>query len=185
MFFSRQVPFALAALSLAGCSQDLADPAAEGATDNSVQSLASADLALSDGTAAGTATLSEAEGGTALEIAVSGIEPGEHGFHLHQIGQCDAPDFKSAGGHLNPLGKSHGKDSPAGSHLGDLPNLSIGDDGTGSLTVPVQGEKAQFMEWLFDADGTAIMIHAGPDDYRTDPTGDAGARVACGVLTKA
>jgi len=174
MFFSRQVPFALAALSLAGCSQDLADPAAEGATDNSVQSLASADLALSDGTAAGTATLSEAEGGTALEIAVSGIEPGEHGFHLHQIGQCDAPDFKSAG-----------KDSPAGSHLGDLPNLSIGDDGTGSLTVPVQGEKAQFMEWLFDADGTAIMIHAGPDDYRTDPTGDAGARVACGVLTKA
>jgi len=184
MFFSRQVPFALAALALAGCAQDPAEPATEDALDNSVLSIASANLTLSDGTAAGTAILSEAEGGIALEISASGIEPGEHGFHLHQIGQCDAPDFKSAGGHLNPLGKSHGKDSPAGSHLGDLPNLSIGDDGTGSLTVPVQGDNTQVMEWLFDADGTAVMIHAGPDDYKTDPTGDAGTRVACGVLSK-
>jgi Cu-Zn family superoxide dismutase len=183
MKLQLQIPLALVALSLAGCSQSADDPGQESLIGDGVQVLASAELMLADGTQGGVAKLFASDGSVSLEIVASGIEPGEHGFHLHQIGICDTPDFKSAGGHLNPLGKSHGKDSPSGHHLGDLPNLNIGNDRSGGLTVPIEGDQAQIMDWLFDEDGTAVMIHAGPDDYKTDPTGDAGGRVACGVLS--
>jgi len=97
-------------------------------------------------------------------------------------GTCTAPDFTSAGGHLNPLGKEHGRLNPAGSHVGDLANLVASTSGTASATYDLPGTREQLLEWLFDEDGTAIVIHAGPDDYRSDPAGEAGPRLACGVL---
>ena len=112
------------------------------------------------------------------------ITPGAHGFHLHTVGACDAPDFKTAEGHLNPLDKNHGFESEGGAHVGDLYNIDIAEDGMGKQVNPIEGDAAQIAEWLFDEDGTAVIVHSGPDDYQTDPSGDAGSRVACGVLTR-
>jgi Cu-Zn family superoxide dismutase len=92
------------------------------------------------------------------------------------VGQCDGPDFKSAGPHWNPAGRQHGHDNPLGAHLGDLPNLSVGSDGRGTASFTVDGDMA-------DADGTSLVIHADPDDNKTDPSGNSGARIACAVLT--
>lgn len=117
-----------------------------------------------------------------LVAAVTGLEPGTRGFHLHTTGKCIAPDFSSAGGHLNPAGRTHGSMSPGGQHLGDLPNLVIGANRSGAAQIDLPGKADETLSQLFDGDGTAIVIHAKQDDYRTDPTGDAGGRVACGVL---
>ncbi|WP_202389212.1 superoxide dismutase family protein [Qipengyuania oceanensis] len=146
------------------------------------QRLASANLYSSAGLPIGTAQVLTRSNAVYLTVAATGLEPGEHGFHLHTTGTCTAPDFKSAGGHLNPLGKQHGSLNPDGKHVGDLANLAVGASRSASRTYELTGSPAQIAEWLFDADGTAVVIHAGPDDYRTDPAGDAGSRVACGVL---
>jgi Cu-Zn family superoxide dismutase len=112
---------------------------------------------------------------TIINIVATGLPLGMHGIHLHAVGRCEGPDFKSAGGHWNPMGKQHGRDNPAGAHLGDLPNLVIGADGRGSARLTVDGDVA-------DADGTSLVIHAKEDDYKTDPSGNSGDRVACAVL---
>jgi Cu-Zn family superoxide dismutase len=145
--------------------------------------LATAALVRADGATVGTASLRRDRGGTLLQVSVSGLTPGTHGIHLHAIGTCAAPGFASAGGHLNPSGHQHGTLNPAGSHLGDLPNLEVRADGTASLTFRIGQAPSLLRGPLFDADGTALVIHAGPDDYRTDPSGNSGARIACGVLT--
>ena len=165
----------LAALALAGC-----------ATYSEMQDeeLGSAILYFADGSPAGTAQVM-ADGTTAkIAVNVSGMDAGQHGFHLHQTGTCTAPDFKSAGGHLNPYGKSHGSLSGDGSHLGDLPNLTVGQDGRGAATAEIGDDIAEMTSQIFDADGTAVVVHAGPDDYVSDPAGDAGSRVACGVIER-
>ena len=108
-----------------------------------------------------------------------------HGVHLHAVGDCSAADFSSAGGHLNPQNNSHGSENQQGAHLGDLPNATVGPNGVGAVSDVLRGEAAQVLGWIFDADGTAVVVHEGPDDYRTDPAGSAGARVACGVLSPA
>lgn len=186
------LPLALTTMAaLAGCSpaQDEATPA-EGTTENAPaepstpETLGSAALALADGTSAGTVELVSNDGALSFEVAVTGIPEGTHGFHLHTTGQCEAPGFTSAGGHLNPAEREHGRENPAGSHLGDLPNLVVNADGTASTTVALDAESGNAIDSLFDADGTAVMIHADPDDYRTDPTGNAGSRIACGVLER-
>ena len=111
------------------------------------------------------------------------MPPGVHGAHIHEVGSCQAPDFTSAGGHWNPLGKQHGRDNMAGPHMGDMPNLIVGQDGTGTLELLVNGATlVGGAEPILDDDGAAIVIHQGPDDYRTDPSGNSGARVACGVI---
>lgn len=166
---------ALATVSLAGCAT---------IEDLPTERLASARLTLANGIPAGTVQLLGSGDGMVLVVAATGITEGEHGFHLHTTGQCTAPDFKSAGGHLNPLNKNHGTLDAGSSHIGDLPNLVVGKSGTGSARVALNGTRAQLMDWLFDNDGTAVMIHADPDDYRTDPSGAAGARIACGVLNR-
>ena len=192
------LPVTLAAVAaLAGCSpaQDDAAPTQDASAQStaaedvagaasSPDTLGSAALALADGTSAGTVELLSDGGALSLRIDVTGIPEGTHGFHLHTTGQCAAPDFTSAGGHLNPADREHGRENPAGSHLGDLPNLVVGADGTASTTVALDAESGSAIDLLFDADGTAVMIHADPDDYRTDPTGDAGSRIACGVLER-
>ena len=166
---------ALAALALTGCTS---------IEDLPTERLASARLTLANGIPAGTVQLLGTGDGMVLAVAVTGIAQGEHGFHLHTTGQCLAPEFKSAGGHLNPQNKHHGRLVANGSHVGDMPNLMIGASGTASARVELSGTRAQLMDWLFDSDGTAIVIHDGPDDYRTDPAGAAGPRIACGVLTR-
>jgi Cu-Zn family superoxide dismutase len=126
-----------------------------------------------DGREQGSATLS----GGSLRIDASGLTPGVHGMHLHAVGRCDPPDFASAGPHWNPASRKHGTENPEGPHLGDLPNLTVGADGRASATLAVPPE-------LLDEDGAALVIHAGPDDYRTDPSGNSGARIACAAFTR-
>ena len=116
-----------------------------------------------------------ADGAMTVRVAAGGLAPGMHGMHLHQVGLCTAPGFASAGGHLNPGGKQHGRDNPLGAHLGDLPNIEVGVSGGTARIAPVGAE-------LADADGTALVIHAKPDDYKTDPSGASGERVACAVV---
>jgi Cu-Zn family superoxide dismutase len=142
----------------------------------------------------GTATVIQGERGPALiRLQVSKLPPGAHGFHIHAAGQCDPPDFRSAGDHLNPFGKKHGHKNPDGAHAGDLPNLVVGPDGTAELDVPAagvafgEGPQAPFATAdtaLVTPGSAALVIHAQPDDERTDPDGNAGARIACGVLTR-
>lgn len=112
------------------------------------------------------------------------LPAGPHGIHIHAVGSC-TPDFAAAGGHFNAGGKQHGLENPAGAHAGDMPNLLIGADGMGSYDHknPMVSLGSGPGASLFDADGSAIVIHAGPDDYRSDPAGNSGARIACGVIT--
>jgi Cu-Zn family superoxide dismutase len=131
----------------------------------------------------GTATLSQTATGTRVQATVNGLAPGSYAIHLHAIGKCEAPGFTTAGGHFNPTTHQHGKDNPAGPHLGDLPNIAVGADGSGSIDAMVAGLQIKGgTAPLLDADGAAVVVHAGPDDYKTDPTGNSGARIACGAL---
>jgi Cu-Zn family superoxide dismutase len=98
---------------------------------------------------------------------------------VHAVGRCDPPGFESAGPHWNPTGREHGSQNPRGQHLGDLPNLLVGADGEGSFDLGIAGADLRAM---LDTDGAALVIHAGADDYRTDPSGNSGARIACGVF---
>lgn len=121
-----------------------------------------------------------------VRLTVRGFNAGTYGVHLHQAGRCEAPDFASAGPHWNPSERQHGRLNPQGPHLGDLPNLEVRANGTGRIDfdVPVPAGTAADANPLADADGTAIVIHAAADDERTDPSGNSGARIACGVLTQ-
>jgi Cu-Zn family superoxide dismutase len=114
--------------------------------------------------------------GIYLRIAAEGLSPGEHGLHLHAVGRCDGPSFESAGAHWNPSGRQHGHLNPQGPHAGDLPNLTASANGRGAINFLITGGS------LADADGTSLVIHAQPDDYRTDPSGNSGGRIACAVV---
>ncbi|WP_375392563.1 superoxide dismutase family protein [uncultured Sphingomonas sp.] len=141
--------------------------------------VATAALVTAAGLPAGRARVTEVAGGLRVTIDARGLAPGQHGAHLHTVGRCNPPDFASAGGHWNPAGARHGSMNPQGPHAGDLPNLVIGPDGRGALGVTLAGAT---MDGLLDADGAALVIHAAGDDLMTDPSGNSGARIACGVL---
>lgn len=117
--------------------------------------------------------------GINLLVTARGLPPGVHGIHVHDVGACDPPDFKTAGPHWNPTGKQHGSENPQGAHMGDLQNVTVEPDGSLSAEVAVPGGAASPM---LDANGAALVIHADPDDYKTDPSGNSGARIACAVL---
>lgn len=136
------------------------------------------------GSTIGWANLTEdSTGRLHLNVQVEGLSPGLHGVHLHATGQCVGPAFTSAGGHHNPLSLQHGLDNPAGAHAGDLPNLRVNEAGRGHLDVTSDGATLSIgPTTLFDADGSAIVIHANEDDQITNPTGNSGARIACGVI---
>jgi superoxide dismutase, Cu-Zn family len=110
------------------------------------------------------------------------LPAGVHGTHLHASGRCDAPGFTTAGGHLNPGARQHGTRNPSGPHLGDLPNLTVAANGTGRMETTVAGTLTPGQAPIFDADGTALVVHAGADDMMTDPAGNSGARIACSVI---
>lgn len=147
--------------------------------------MARAELYNAQGEKVGIATLMERSDGVAITLQVSKLPPGTHGFHIHAVGKCEPPDFTSAGGHFNPHGKKHGLKNPEGAHAGDLRNLEVRLDGTATtIRLALLVTLGPGPHSLFHPDGTALVIHASPDDYTTDPTGNAGARIACGIITR-
>jgi Cu-Zn family superoxide dismutase len=155
--------------------------------------LASASLAktvvhLNDaqGKSVGTVTLSEQKsGGVEMDVNLQDLPPGDHAIHFHQNAKCEAPDFKSAGPHFNPDGKKHGLENPEGHHAGDHANFTVGANGKAKLkTESKDVNLGADSHSLFSNGGTAIVIHAKADDQKTDPAGNAGDRIACGVITK-
>lgn len=143
---------------------------------------ASAALAEPGGRVTGRATVTQEARGARVLVEVEGMAPGIYGAHIHRTGRCEGPAFDSAGAHWNPTGQRHGFRNPSGRHRGDLPNLTVGADGRGRLAFTIRAARVRGEAGVLDADGAAIMIHAQRDDYRTDPSGNSGARIACGVL---
>lgn len=141
---------------------------------------ATAALSMADGTPAGSATATQTAEGLTVTVSVTGVPAGPHGVHVHMTGKCEAPKFESAGGHWNPGASKHGLENPMGAHAGDMPNLTAAADGTGNLSFTL---KSGTMAQLLDADGSAFVVHAGQDDQKTDPSGNSGDRIACGVFT--
>jgi Cu-Zn family superoxide dismutase len=176
MHIHHAAALAAITLPLAGCATMSDLPATQ---------IGAATISLANGQPAGTARVVAVGNQVNLVVGLTGIAPGVHGIHIHTVGQCKAPDFSSAGGHLNPLGRKHGALAEGGKHAGDLPNVTIQPGGSGALTAELSGTPDQVRAWLFDADGSAIVVHADPDDYLTDPSGNSGARIACGVIKPA
>jgi Cu-Zn family superoxide dismutase len=173
-------------LSLAACTRDdgadrdtTADTAAA-----SADSAVTATLRDASGRDVGMLTISDGENVVTLSGRLTGLPQGEHAIHLHQVGRCEPP-FESAGDHWNPTNRQHGRDNPQGPHLGDLPNLTIGADSSVSLVLRTPGGSLRGSQALLDGDGAAVVVHAQPDDHRTDPAGNAGDRIACGVVASA
>lgn len=155
--------------------------AAMAATERAV---ATADLKDAKGNAVGTAEFSPETGGAQVKVKVEHLPPGAHGIHIHEKGTCTPPDFKSAGGHLNPDGKHHGMKNPQGHHEGDIGNLSVDAKGNGSQTFHLKGVELSGTDprSLLKSDGTSLVIHAKADDQKSDPAGNSGDRIACGVI---
>lgn len=176
----RSSAFALIALATLGCSTGMRSGGG-GATRH-----ATAALVDTAGRSVGTVDFAEpANGPVAMTVRLTNMTPGAHGIHFHAVGQCTTTGaFASAGAHFNPANKHHGLENPEGPHAGDLPNVDVGADGTASVTIPTTrvtlGSGANS---LLDADGSAVVVHAAADDQKSDPSGNSGARVACGVVT--
>jgi superoxide dismutase, Cu-Zn family len=162
---------------LAGCASMSGAPA----TDNTAR----AELRNAGGQPVGTATFTQVGSVVRVVVEAQGLPRGAHGVHVHSVGKCDPPDFASAGPHFNPLTRQHGALNPQGAHAGDLPNIEVGADGKGRLESTTELlSLGSGTTSIFDADGSALVIHAAPDDFKTDPTGNSGARIACGVISK-
>jgi superoxide dismutase, Cu-Zn family len=167
--------FCLGIAGLAGALVAVTAPPAAAQT-------AKATLKNADGKDVGTAQLTQtATGGVLISLAVNGLPAGDHAFHVHAVGKCEPP-FTSAGGHFNPGNKKHGMMAADGQHAGDMPNLQIPASGTLAVDFVNSAITLEKGKGPNDANGLALIIHAGKDDYKTDPTGDAGGRIACGII---
>jgi Cu-Zn family superoxide dismutase len=144
---------------------------------------AHADIVNAQGQKIGTAEIRAFGSGVRIDVNVSQLPPGTHGIHIHNVGKCEGPAFASAGPHFNPTSKKHGKDSPEGPHAGDLLNLEVQVDGVGKASlVNSNVTLGDGPDSLFHEGGTSLVIHANSDDYKTDPAGNSGSRIACGVI---
>ena len=147
---------------------------------------ATAELKSADGKDVGKVTLTQTKAGVRLQLALNGVPPGEHAFHVHAVGKCEPP-FTSAGPHFNPGQKKHGKENPEGHHAGDMDNVTVPANGKLNATIvnnDITLEKGK-PNSVFQEGGTALVVHAKQDDYKSDPAGNAGDRIACGVITEA
>ena len=167
-------PVAISALLMASCG-------GETAAVKPPASAVSADL-MQNSAKVGTATLTQVGANSAMSLKVEGLATGTYGMHIHETGKCDAPDYKSAGGHWNPGAKQHGLQNPDGTHGGDLENLVATNGQATRLERSLTGLKLAGEGGLMDADGAAFIIHAKPDDNKTDPSGNSGDRIICGVF---
>lgn len=164
-------------LCLAACARQ------EGVEPPSSANGAGADVRDAGGRTMAGASAVEAAG-VRVRVTAEGLAPGTYAVHVHAVGRCDPPDFASAGPHWNPTTRQHGRLNPMGPHFGDLPNLSVGTDGVGTVELTIAGAWLRTGERpMIDGDGASLVVHANPDDYRTDPSGNSGARIACGVLS--
>ena len=145
---------------------------------------AQAGLLGKDGKGAGSASFAEDRVGVRVELRVVGLQEGKHGVHVHAVGKCEGPEFTTAGGHFNPAAKVHGTLSTSGPHAGDLGTLEVKKDGTGLLSVvtPHLSLAPGASSNIAGAGGLAIVVHAQADDEKTDPSGNSGARIACGII---
>jgi len=171
----RIVLSTLALIATAACATPYEEAGSE---------IGSAAISDRSGASVGTAMLYSQNDEVTVSVSLNGLSEGIHAVHLHTTGDCSASDFTSAGGHLNPMGNQHGSQNPQGAHLGDLPNAVISSAGVGTVSTILRGSSATVIPQLFDADGTAVVVHEGADDYMSDPAGDAGSRVACGVFSR-
>lgn len=173
---------ASAVLALTCASCESGDGAVK--ANASVGSKRTAELIGAGGEKVGRAELTQMSKGVHIRVEASNLVPGKHGFHIHENGTCEPPDFKTAGGHFNPGNKKHGFENEKGAHAGDLPNLFVGTEGT--VTAEMVAKHVTLEEGkphsLMKPGGTSLVIHAGPDDYKTDPAGNSGNRVACGKI---
>lgn len=180
----KTIWMSIAVASLAACGGVGAQSGTSRAPASHDVATAHADLKNAQGRTVGTVKLMSTPHGVLLQAELDNLPAGEHAFHLHQTGRCDAPDFKTAGGHYAPRGHVHGFLDPKGPHAGDMPNLHV----SGKLNIEYLLEHAVLdgggVDALLDSDGAAVVVHAGKDDYRTDPAGDSGERIACGVIQK-
>lgn len=192
----------LGALTLAACGEapETADPAATAPSSDAGGDLAdssparatssetgSAELMNNDGESIGTVSLTQAPTGLLLRVEADGLEPGWHGIHIHAVGDCSDAAFESAGSHINHAQAPHGLLNPEGPDDGDLPNIHANDDGT--VRAELFSTSARIAEtgpgqWLWDEDGSAVVVHTSPDDHRSQPIGGAGDRVACAVISR-
>lgn len=176
---TRHIIAALVVVATPACRPAASTPMSMGAGSVVMRSTSGASL--------GTLALQQSGGGVRITGTLTGLPGGRaHGIHFHQVGRCDPPDFTSAGAHLNPTGALHGLDNPLGPHAGDLPNISTNATGQATLdltttrvTLDATGPRG-----LFGGDGTALVLHMNADDQRSDPSGNSGDRIACGVVVR-
>ena len=174
----RTIGIIAAVLAVSGCSMF-----GGGGSDPAPATRATVELRNAAGQSVGQVTLDETTRGVAINGTLTGLPPGTHGFHFHETGKC-TPSFEAAGEHFNPRNKQHGLRNPAGPHAGDLPNLNIPESGTVRLELVASGVSLTGRASLLDDDGSALVLHTFADDNMSDPSGNSGARIACGVVRR-
>ena len=171
----------IGAALLAACAMNGAVP--QPAPPADAEATATVEIRTRSGAVVGRARATPLGDSLRVQVEAFNLAPGSYGAHVHAAGRCDAPDFTTAGPHWNPSARQHGKNNPQGMHKGDLPNLLVGTDGRGSFEITIPGASlGGGGASILDADGSAIVIHERADDFRTDPSGNSGARIACGVF---